>query len=104
MRSQDRDIASIGTYRGLTEQRLMQLLEEFESDFTLGRVRNLILEADHTSFNAYVIVMLSLFNYDDVADADDAVLQVIQDAWNYLPHRSLNGRCPAEIMMQNAHT
>jgi hypothetical protein len=25
---------------------------------------------------------------------------VIQDAWNYFPHRFLNGRCPAEVMAE----
>jgi hypothetical protein len=35
----------------------------------------------------------------EVDDTGDAMLQVIQDAWNYFPHRALGGRCPAEIMM-----
>jgi hypothetical protein len=29
------------------------------------------------------------------ADLDtDAVMPLIQDAWNYFPHRSLEGKCP----------
>jgi hypothetical protein len=30
--------------------------------------------------------------------AAEHVTSVIQDAWNYLPHRSLHGRCPADVM------
>jgi hypothetical protein len=32
--------------------------------------------------------------------AADHVISVIQDAWNYLPHRSLGGRSPADLMDQ----
>jgi hypothetical protein len=27
------------------------------------------------------------------------VFPVIRDAWNYFPHRSLEGRCPAELLV-----
>jgi hypothetical protein len=33
----------------------------------------------------------------DVDDIDERELRIIQDAWNYFPHRFLNGRCPAEV-------
>jgi hypothetical protein len=33
---------------------------------------------------------------DDASVAD--IISVIQDAWNYLPHRSLDGRSPADLM------
>jgi hypothetical protein len=31
----------------------------------------------------------------------DSVLGVVQDAWNYLPHKSLGGLSPAEILFRN---
>jgi hypothetical protein len=42
--------------------------------------------------------MLALFRSAGHLADEDAVAAVIQDAWNYFPHRSLKGRCPAEVM------
>jgi hypothetical protein len=30
--------------------------------------------------------------------AADQVISVIEDAWNYLPHKRLGGRSPADLM------
>jgi hypothetical protein len=91
----------IETYRMLTEERLLHLLQGAKSHKTLDDVSNLIFEGEATDFRLYLTAMLATFNCTDLDDLDETVLQVIQDAWNYFPHRCLNGRCPAEIMMQN---
>ena len=42
-------------------------------------------------------IILALSRRLHSVDIDDA-LPVIQDAWNYFPHRFLHGRCPAEVV------
>jgi IS30 family transposase len=44
--------------------------------------------------------MLSAIDREDIDRIDDEEIQVIQDAWNYFPHRALGGKCPAEIMAE----
>jgi hypothetical protein len=31
---------------------------------------------------------------------EQVVALIIEDAWNYFPHQSLNGRSPAELMAE----
>ena len=83
-------------FRRRTEQRLNRMLRQFHSFLTIVEVKALIFEADVPQFRTYLAVMLAALGYDRLVDADDEVLQVIQDAWNYFPHRFLEGRCPAE--------
>ena len=44
--------------------------------------------------------LLMLFNAGE--DDLDHLLSVVQESWNYFPHRSLGGRCPAEVMINVA--
>jgi hypothetical protein len=68
-----------------------------ESPVTVEKVIKLIFEGDFTDFHSYLAAMLAALQRS-VDDIDDAALQVIQDAWNYFPHRFLNGRCPTEVV------
>jgi hypothetical protein len=99
MSKNTRNFLTIATHRMLAEERIAHLLQDADSFITLDKVKNLIFEAEPADNRSYLIAMLSAVNCD-VADIDDASLQVIQDAWNYFPHRFLNSRCPAEIMME----
>ncbi len=93
----EHDAHTILTHQMLTEFRLEQLLNDAESVVTIDKVKALVFEADNEDFRTYLAAMLSAID-SDVDDVEQAALQVIQDAWNYFPHRSLNGRCPAEVM------
>lgn len=46
--------------------------------------------------NEYLPKLIAWFNPSE--DQLDTVTALIQDAWNYLPHRSLDAKCPAELM------
>ncbi len=77
--------------------RISALLAQFGSAFAVPDIERLIFEEDPSRHpSEYFADMLTLFEADD-RDLD-TLLPVIQDAWNYLPHQSLNGRCPAEVM------
>jgi len=81
---------------GLTHQ-ISALLGQFGSEATASDIKRLILEEDPLGHpSKYFSDMIALFNAD--ASELDLLLPVIQDVWNYLPHRSLGGRCPAEVM------
>src|SRR6476660_1204488 len=88
----------IAVYRSHLAARLSDLLQESEVGLPLDAVQNLIFEYNHARFKTYVAQMLALFRSAGHLADEDAVVAVIQDAWNYFPHRSLNGRCPAEVM------
>ena len=85
----------------LTEERLAHVLQDEGSAKTVDDIKKLIFEEEAADFGSYVTALLAALNCYDVQDTDDATLQVIQDAWNYFPHRFLNGRCPAEIMIED---
>lgn len=92
----------------LTEQRLKKLLDDAESSATLDRVKKAVFELDTAEFQSFVLGMLAVLNCNDIGNAHQATLQVIQDAWNYFPRGSLGGRSPAEMMasgmrFSNAH-
>jgi len=61
----------------------------------------MILEHDGTTHPSECFAdLIELFR---AGEGDlDSVLPVIQDAWNYFPHRSLDGLCPAEVMVDVA--
>jgi hypothetical protein len=84
----------------LTEERIQHLLDNVENAASLDTIKGLIYDFESDEFKLYLFAMMKPFRYKDIDDVDEATLQVIQDAWNYFPHRFLNGRCPAEVMAE----
>jgi hypothetical protein len=97
MRIPHRDTARISSFRTLTEMRLSALLKRAGSAERLEAIKRLIFEESQDGLSPYVTKMLRLFESADVDG--DIVLPVLQDAWNYFPHRSLNGQSPAERLL-----
>jgi hypothetical protein len=100
---QHRDASAIRSYRVLTELRLSELLEQANSILTLEDIKALIYDDGEdrgSRFGEYVGRLMVIFNSPDSVVDEDAALPVIQDAWNYFPHRSLSGRCPADALSQ----
>jgi hypothetical protein len=95
MVDKNHNIRTIETYRMLTEERVQHLLDNVKNAASLDTIRDIIYDFAGEEFQLYLVIMLKAFRYDDIDDVDQATLQVIQDAWNYFPHRSLDGRCPA---------
>jgi hypothetical protein len=93
--------ADISEHRALTEARLTALLTRTGSYATLDNIRNIIFNENDTKHpSEYFADLINLFNASrsriDIGD----ILPIIQDAWNYFPHRSRGGLCPAELMLQ----
>ncbi len=95
------NIDRIVEYRALLSARISFLLERFGSEATREDIERLILEEDGATHPSECFAdLLMLFNASE--DDLDSLLLVIQDTWNYFPHRSLGGRCPAEVMVDFA--
>ena len=97
MQQQYRDTNAFHSYRALTEARLSSLLEQTNSAATLDDIKRIIFYESNSRFSFYVAHATALFENRQSTIDIDTVLPVIQDAWNYFPHRALNGQCPAEI-------
>ena len=90
-------------YRGLVEARISTLLKQARSSATLEDIKRAILNESPTTGRAnYFADLLAMFN-TPLSNIDIDASAAVQEAWNYFPHRSLNGRCPAEVMMENTN-
>ena len=97
MQSTGRDMARIVAYRTLTEERLSALLVRAGRPATLDGIKTIIFDEGHTQLSAYVTKMLRIFEPSQIAIED--IVPALQDAWNYFPHRSLDGQSPAERLL-----
>ena len=81
------------------EQELMEMLKETKSDFTLGDVREAIYNEEDNDDMMEVVAM-----FDRGGDASELsdVLELVSDAWNYFPHKVLNGLSPAEKSLEHS--
>lgn len=79
------------------EQELVEMLKETESDFTLDYIRDVIFHEDDNDDMMKVVAM-----FDRGGDASELsnVLELVTDAWNYFPHKVLNGLSPAEKLLE----
>lgn len=75
------------------EQELVDLLEKTGSDFGLEDIKEIIYSEDGQDSLTGVIAMFD--NGVDPVELEN-VLEVVNDAWNYFPHKMLGGMSPAE--------
>jgi hypothetical protein len=82
--------------REITENHMHRALQKADSFLNVEKVMCLVFESDASAAPAFLSAMLTAFDCD-VATANSEILYLIQDAWNYFPHRFLQGQCPAEL-------
>jgi hypothetical protein len=80
------------------EQELVDMLKETESDFTLDHVRDVIF---HEEDNDDMMKVVAMFDRGGDASELSNVLELVTDAWNYFPHKALNGLSPAEKLLEH---
>jgi hypothetical protein len=98
MASFNPDRKAIDRRRRSTEARLSRLLQKAGTDFPVDAIQSLVFGYHHTRFNTYLVQLRTLFASLDNPVNENVALPLIEDAWNYFPHESLNGRSPAEVM------
>ena len=68
-----------------------------ESSVTVEDIKKIIFGEDgDRAFTLHLRDIVGVFKNSDVLDSVGAV-PLIEDAWNYFPHRRFDGRSPAEI-------
>ena len=83
------------------EQELVEMLKETESGFSLQDVKDAILNEEDNDDMMKVVAMfdgsttLTTGRGGDASELGD-ILELVTDAWNYLPHEALGGSSPAE--------
>lgn len=75
------------------ERELLAMLKETGSDFGLDDIKDVIYNEDGQDCLTDIIAMFD--NGQGLAELEN-VLELVNDAWNYFPHKSLDGLCPTE--------
>lgn len=75
------------------EKELREMLNERKSEFDLDYVKQVIYnEQDDDD----LMKIVSIFDRGGDASEIDNILELVNDAWNYFPHKCLAGLCPME--------
>lgn len=77
------------------EDELVALLQETESDFSLQDIKDVIFNEDDMDDMMKIVAM-----FDRGGDASELenIIDIVGDAWNYFPHKSLGGLSPEETV------
>ncbi|KKP89825.1 hypothetical protein A2456_00125 [Candidatus Nomurabacteria bacterium RIFOXYC2_FULL_36_19] len=79
------------------EQELVEMLEETGSNFSLEHVKDVIFYEEENDDMQKVISMFD--RGGDISELSN-ILELTNDAWNYFPHKILNGLSPAEVLLE----
>lgn len=79
------------------EQELVDLLEETGSDFGLDDIKEIIYNEDDQESLTDIIAMFD--NGLGLVELEN-VLETVNDAWNYFPHKILGGLSPMEKRLE----
>lgn len=79
------------------EQELLAFLKETGSNFGLDHIKEVIYNEDGTDAMTDIIAM---FDTGQGALELQNIVEVINDAWNYFPHKLLGGLSPAEKILE----
>ena len=80
------------------EKEILDLLEETKSDFGLEDIKEIVYNEEDQDDLVHVMAM---FDHGQGLSEMSAVLDVMNDAWNYFPHKSLHGLCPMEKILEH---
>jgi hypothetical protein len=79
------------------EKELLDMLKETKSDFGLDDIKEIIYNEDGQDDLTDVVAM---FDIGQGLTELENILEIINDAWNYFPHKILNGLSPAEKLLE----
>ena len=78
------------------EQELMDMLKKTKSPFSLEHIKDIIFyEEDNDDMQKVIAI------FDRGGDTSELsnILELASDAWNYFPHKIINGLSPAEKLL-----
>ena len=79
------------------EQELVDMLQETGSELGLEDIQQIIFNEDGQDAMTDIIAM---FDTGQGAVELQNILEVINDAWNYFPHKIIGGLSPAEKILE----
>lgn len=79
------------------EKELLEMLKETKSDFGLDNIKEIIYNEDGQDSLTNIIAM---FDTGQGAAELHNVLELVNDAWNYFPHKVIGGLSPAEKLLE----
>lgn len=83
------------------ENDMVRMLKERKSDLTVEQIKEIIYnEKDDKEFTK----LISFFDTGGGIDEVEEILDVLNDAWNYFPHKCLGGLCPMEKISEANHS
>ncbi len=76
------------------EEELLGMLQETESEFGLDDIKAAIYNEEESDDMMKVVAM-----FDRGGDASELenILELVNDAWNYFPHKIIGGLSPADL-------
>ena len=80
------------------DQELTEMLRETGSDFSLQDVQDIIFNEED---NDDMMKIVAMFDNGGGASEISNALEIATDAWNYFPHKALNGLSPAEVALKS---
>ena len=80
------------------EKELLEMLKEAKGDFGLDDIKEIIYNEDGQDS---LIDIISMFDTGQGAAELQNVLELINDAWNYFPHKVIGGLSPAEKLLEH---
>lgn len=79
------------------EQELLELLEENENEFTVNDIKEIIYNEEGSDDLTRVIAM---FDIGQSVTELENMLDLVNDAWNYFPHKIIGGLSPADKILE----
>lgn len=83
------------------EKELLMMLKETGSAFSLDDIKDVIYNEDGQDCLTDIIAMFD--NGQGLAELEN-VLELVNDAWNYFPHKILDGLSPEEKLLEYQKT
>lgn|GEM_PF-915301 len=88
----------------LVEEKLESLLQKLSlsKPITVADIRDIIWNAQKSSNSSQLFSLLAPHAKDQ--ETIQEIMKIIQDAWNYFPHRTLGGKSPNDLVMEHHQT
>ena len=94
-----KDLVEIMQRKKEIEQELADLLEQTGSDFSLEDIKSIIY---HEEDQDDMMKVVAMFDTGQGAGELSDVLELVSDAWNHFPHKTLGGISPAEKLLEHS--
>jgi len=79
------------------EQELVNMLKKIRSPFSLEHIKDIIF---HEEDNDDMQKVIAIFDRGGDTSELSNILELASDAWNYFPHKIINGLSPADKLLE----